>query len=479
MIKKLLVAALWLPLMALAQSYPSPTVKTLNVNPPADGVAQGIVTNQATPSVGSAVGPYLMNYFVGTNNYNITGNNAGVVGIYEQFNSGGTNQKGRSIGMFLNQNHGTASSSGADHIALATQEYTNVADTSGGQEYSYSGATVAASGANVTALVGIEQDMEIDAGATVPARFAIRAVNQGALAASGTDDCAFCVLSSVAGGGFKHAFLLSNAFTQVPLQTTGDWFAADAAMTVGSWANLPNLTVTGNIMNFPNFTVSGAGAVSAASLAVSTPLSVANGGTGNSALGSFNVLLGNGAGGIVGAAPGASGGFLISSGASSNPAFGNTVSTLTATGLITPSTTAGIKGTTAADNANAGSVGELLTNSASGTSLSTGVAANCASVSLTAGDWDVWGTIEFDAGATTTISYLAADINTVSATFNATVGNSQQLVSTFTTGSTNALTTPVVRINVSSTTTAYLIGLSNFATSTMTCKGAINARRVR
>ena len=61
---------------------------------------------------------------------------------------------------------------------------------------------------------------------------------------------------------------------------------------------------------------------------------------------------------------------------------------------LTPSTTAGLVGTTAADNANAGSVGEVIaTNQTSPQTLTTGITANITSIALSAGDWDVCGEV--------------------------------------------------------------------------------------
>jgi hypothetical protein len=115
----------------------------------------------------------------------------------------------------------------------------------------------------------------------------------------------------------------------------------------------------------------------------------------------------------------------------------------------------------------------------SGVSLTNNTAANCASISLTAGDWDVSGSISFAAGASTVITALEAGVNTTSSTFPATLGNFNANVQSYTTGTTNVISTPVVRESLASTTTVYLVGLSSFTTSTMSCSGFIRARRVR
>lgn len=174
-------------------------------------------------------------------------------------------------------------------------------------------------------------------------------------------------------------------------------------------------------------------------------------------------------GGATFAAPGAIGGTTAGSGA---------FTTLSATGLVTPSSTVGIKGTTAADSAQAGSVGEYVTATASGVSLTTSVAANITSVSLTAGDWDISGVVQITAAGSTVVSNAAGGISTTSATLGA-LGTYWQQGATLPAGANLAYSPPRVRINVSSTTTVFLVALSTFTTSTCSANGVITARRVR
>ena len=75
-----------------------------------------------------------------------------------------------------------------------------------------------------------------------------------------------------------------------------------------------------------------------------------------------------------------------------------------------------IPGTGAATNASAGNIGEYISSTvASGApvALTTTVIANITSIALTAGDWDVWGSIGVSAAPTTS---ARAWLNTVSAT---------------------------------------------------------------
>ena len=170
----------------------------------------------------------------------------------------------------------------------------------------------------------------------------------------------------------------------------------------------------------------------------------------------------------------------------SPPAIGGTAAaagkftTLQATSTITPSTTSGIVGTTLADNANAGSVGEYVTASATAVALTSPATSNITSISLTAGDWDVSGVVEFNAGSGASLTTAVAAVTTTSASSGGLGSRARLQVSTgVTAGATPYLPTPVVRVNVSTTTTVYLTGTATFAGGTLSADGLIRARRVR
>ena len=158
--------------------------------------------------------------------------------------------------------------------------------------------------------------------------------------------------------------------------------------------------------------------------------------------------------------------------------------TITASSTITPSQTSGIVGTTTNNNANAGSVGEYVEStvaSASKIALTNITGANVTSISLTAGDWDVWGNAYFDPAATTTFDLIIASISTVSATSpSRDTGNQAVLkVLDFGTGIPSALQPVPQRLSLSATTTVYLVVVCSFAVSTMHSFGTLRARRVR
>lgn len=164
-----------------------------------------------------------------------------------------------------------------------------------------------------------------------------------------------------------------------------------------------------------------------------------------------------------------------------SPTFTGTVTAaaLTTTGNFTPAQTAGIVGTTTNNNANAGSVGEFLTNSTTAVPLSNGSYTTIASVTLTAGDWDVSGNIRYIAAGTTTMTAAESSISSttnVRGTDDAT--NALYGIATGA-GIGLRIPAPVTRFSVASSTIVYLTGVTNFNISTMTANGFIRARRIR
>jgi hypothetical protein len=152
--------------------------------------------------------------------------------------------------------------------------------------------------------------------------------------------------------------------------------------------------------------------------------------------------------------------------------------TIGASGLITPTSTIGIVGTIAADNTQAGSIGEYITATSSAVSLTSGSTSNIVSISLTAGDWDVSGSFLYSAAAGTTTTFVSGGVSTTSVTFPS-IPLYIYLDNTFPTAAFCGQTVPTQRINVSSTTTVYLVGSATFAVSTATMIGYIRARRTR
>lgn len=156
-----------------------------------------------------------------------------------------------------------------------------------------------------------------------------------------------------------------------------------------------------------------------------------------------------------------------------------------ATSLSFSSTTEKI-GTTTNDNAASGSVGEFISsvvNFGSGISLTTTTVADVTSISLTAGDWNLWGNVGFFGGNTTNINFLGGWISSTSATlpnptFYSSLSYGSAGVVPFESFSIN-FSVPTTRIRLTATTTIYLSVIALFTVSTCTSHGGIYARRAR
>ena len=148
---------------------------------------------------------------------------------------------------------------------------------------------------------------------------------------------------------------------------------------------------------------------------------------------------------------------------------------------IGPLLAALLKGTGTNDAAVAGYIGEFVSSTVlvgSAVSLTTATNADVTSISLTAGDWDVWGQVGFSPAATTTQTIIIAWVNDTSVTLPTAPGYTF-LGLPFTTGVGSIIPVPKRRFSLASTTTIYLGARSSFAVDTNAAYGSIFARRVR
>lgn len=311
--------------------------------------------------------------------------------------------------------------------------------------------------------------------------------------------------------------LAASATTLNPVQllnpagsTSGQAVVSTGASTAPGWANVSATALAAQAANtvVANVTASSASPTAFAMPSCSTSASALNwtSGTGftcNSAINAATL------GGATFAAPGPIGSTTASTGSfttlaasstvsgtgfstylASPPAIGTTTpaagkfTTLQATSTITPSSTAGIVGTTTNDNANAGSIGEVISSSVAspGVSLtsSVSVGTNVTSISLTAGDWDVWGNIYPVPAGSTVIQNERGTIATSTGAIGV-YGDPGSFLMDITSPTGNAMSISVgpVRLSLASTTTVYLVTSALFTTSTCTAFGQIFARRRR
>lgn len=148
--------------------------------------------------------------------------------------------------------------------------------------------------------------------------------------------------------------------------------------------------------------------------------------------------------------------------------------------------TGGIVGTTTNNNADAGVVGEVISASvASGSaiSLTSTVPANVTSISLTAGDWDVFGQVAIT-GTASSLTRQRGGVSVTSATFplaSDTNGaeSDQRATSGYPSIAGPNMSTGTARISLSATTTVYLVAQAGFSGGTSNAHGRIIARRRR
>jgi hypothetical protein len=146
-----------------------------------------------------------------------------------------------------------------------------------------------------------------------------------------------------------------------------------------------------------------------------------------------------------------------------------------------------IVGTATNDAAAAGNIGqEIKSNIASGSAvaLSSGTIANVTSISLTAGDWDVSGIVQFTGDPTTNVATAIGGTSASSATLppfgtgDTNRFNWPAVTAPFSTGGLSAPSGPV-RITLATTTTIYLVASATFSVATCSAFGTIRARRMR
>lgn len=141
-------------------------------------------------------------------------------------------------------------------------------------------------------------------------------------------------------------------------------------------------------------------------------------------------------------------------------------------------------GTLTNDDAAAGNVGEFISATvlaAAHVALTNNTPADVTSISLTAGDWDVFGNVVFDPAGTTTMTSLIAWTSAVSASFptRPNAGGEIELTLSFLTGNPQTFPVPSRRLSLASTTTVYLSVYCSFGISTLHAYGFLGARRRR
>lgn len=143
-----------------------------------------------------------------------------------------------------------------------------------------------------------------------------------------------------------------------------------------------------------------------------------------------------------------------------------------------------IPGTTTNNNATAGNIGELIESeilAGSAVVIPTGFARNVTSISLTAGDWNVWGNVAavpIAGGNTSNVIGWTSDVSATVPTMPNKGGYTQMPYGS-STSSLVVIPVGVRRFSLASTTTIYLSTYVAYAGASLSVYGYIGARRVR
>lgn len=154
---------------------------------------------------------------------------------------------------------------------------------------------------------------------------------------------------------------------------------------------------------------------------------------------------------------------------------GTTVTTTIAIGGQLPATLTN-------DSASQGKLGEYqisTVTSGAAVSLASAVVKQITNVSLTAGDWDVTGQVNFTGVSTTVIQYMQQGTSAVSTALPALDGYSSILLGATFLAADPGNSIPVSRMSLVTTTSVYLVTKAGFTVSTLTAFGSIRARRAR
>ena len=169
--------------------------------------------------------------------------------------------------------------------------------------------------------------------------------------------------------------------------------------------------------------------------------------------------------------------YVWDSGALANETLTISISQVPVTGTPIP---ARLKGTITNDNAAAGLVGEYVEGNGTSVSVPSSTATNIASISLTAGDWDVSlnARLSGTGGGTTSVNYGSFSVSLISGTVDTTTSRIADIPN-FSLVQDYGVAVPNARISLANTATVYLVAAVNFSGNTPLGTGSIHARRVR
>ena len=131
------------------------------------------------------------------------------------------------------------------------------------------------------------------------------------------------------------------------------------------------------------------------------------------------------------------------------------------------------------DNASAGNLGEILESTAATSTLSSGVTTNCTSLTLTAGDWELFGEFFGSGTGSPSVTQVIMGISTTSATYVNNVAQTFYLRGLTMTDAILGCTVGPVRVSLSASQTWYAVTNITYSGGTFATTGRLHARRVR
>lgn len=291
-------------------------------------------------------------------------------------------------------------------------------------------------------------------------------------------------VTSISAGAIVNADISASAaisYSKLATLTAGN-------IVLGNGSNVATSTaVTGDVtINSSGVTAIGAGVIVDSDINASAAISWSKLATMTSA----NILVGNGSN-VATVVPMSGVIAMSNTGATSyaSGAFGSL--NISTTGTLT-SGNATITGFTNGSSAAAGIIGEVLAGTlvrSSQTALTTGTAKTITSVTLTAGDWDIWGLVCFSPAALTSITQLQAAISTANNTMPGVATRAVQnssgeiiVISSFPAQVPNddlSLQTLYSYVRISGSVTLYLVAQATFTAAALGGYGSITARRRR
>ncbi len=181
----------------------------------------------------------------------------------------------------------------------------------------------------------------------------------------------------------------------------------------------------------------------------------------------------------INVATGATGTVLTGQGVGVTPLFSGSV--ILSSIVFSPSTS-GIFGTITNNNATTGFVGEFVSSviaTASAVATTVNTATNITSISLTAGDWDVWGNVTLVTKVTNITQFLGWVSSTSATLPDSSLYGNFSLVDADKIATASGVCAPQLRFSLAATTTIYLSSQQAGSAGAGSVCGGIYARRAR